>query len=183
MATPPRPRLRLLLVLLQEAPPPRLHRQSPAPPPFPREGPGIGAAPQGSRPDSRTLSRGAPYKGMVGAERAAAVSGPAPRARPPASEWRSSAPPQDHLSGAGSPHLWQAARASVKIPLTPVLTTGCSTFPLLTPPSDSEDPDNKNTPRNVGTPRPPDITAVCLVWHFLDLLCTRSLASICFLNK
>lgn len=49
----------------------------PAPPPFPREGLGIGVEPPGSRLDSRALTPGAPYTGMVGAESAARVGGPA----------------------------------------------------------------------------------------------------------
>lgn len=158
MATRLGPRLRFLLVFLQEARPPRPRRQSSAPPPFPREGPGIGAAPQGLRPDSRTLSRGAPYKGMVGAERAAAVHWPRPSGPPPASEWRSSAPPQDHLSRALSPHLrlcW-----SLRRPRSPqVSPQECSTFPsqdktlfCLLPVvlENVKGPDNQTTPRNVS---------------------------------
>lgn len=126
MATQLRAGLWLLLVLLREAPPPRPLRQGPTPPPFPREGPGIGAAPQGLRPDSRTLSRGAPYKGIVGAERATALDWPRPQDPPPASEGRSSAPPQDHLSRAGYPYLKQCERGET--PAFPGLPAGCSPF-------------------------------------------------------
>lgn len=80
MAAPFRSGPPFLLVLLRCAPPPQPRRQDPAPPPFPREGPGIGAAPEGLRPDSRALTPGAPYKGMVGTEREAGVGAPPPGA-------------------------------------------------------------------------------------------------------
>ncbi|XP_013838808.1 atherin-like isoform X2 [Sus scrofa] len=80
MAAPFRSEPPFLLVLLRYAPPPQPRRQDPAPPPFPREGPGIGAAPKGLRPDSRALTPGAPYKGMVGTEREAGVGAPPPGA-------------------------------------------------------------------------------------------------------
>lgn len=132
MATQLRAGLWPLLVLLREAPPPRPLRQGPTPPPFPREGPGIGAAPQGLRPDSRTLSRGAPYKGIVGAERATALDWPRPQDPPPASEGRSSAPPQDHLSRAGYPYLKQCERERERRPrLSPVSPQGAP--PLQSP--------------------------------------------------
>lgn len=99
MAAPLKPGPPLLLVLLRDAPPSQPRRPDPAPPPFPREGPGIGAAPQGLQPDSGALTRGAPYKDMVGAERAAGISGPAPRSHLPLGLCR--APPLCRITSAG----------------------------------------------------------------------------------
>lgn len=89
----------LLLVPLRDAPPPLPRRQDPAPPPFPREGPGIGAAPQGLQPDSGALTLGAPYKGMVGEEREAGISGPTPRSHLPPGLCR--APPLCRITSVG----------------------------------------------------------------------------------
>lgn len=156
MATPLRPRLRLRLALLRGAPPTRgPPRQSPAPPPFPREGPGIGAAPQGLRPDSRTLSRGAPYKGMVGAERAAAAGRPRPSGPPPASgvaELRPSAgSPQ--RGGISSP---RAAPESGETPLPaslPAARTPNFPFTRTQPkPSSASSPEFRRTSR-IQTPK------------------------------
>lgn len=93
MAAPLRPWLPLLLVPLRDAPPlPPTNEIPPNPTPIPKGGAWDWAALRGLRLDSQTLTPGAPYKGMVGAD-VRLDRGPRPRAasRPGSAELRPSA--------------------------------------------------------------------------------------------